>query len=98
MIEEARTAGILGECSCCYSDECLDEDMISCNNNHMFCKECVSRGASVAIGDGKTIIECLGMCSEEISWQELQRALTPNVLSKLLQKRQAAEVATAGYT
>ena len=36
--------------------------------------------------------------SEEISWQELQRALTPNVLSKLLQKRQAAEVATAGYT
>ncbi|XP_023346206.1 uncharacterized protein LOC111715163 isoform X4 [Eurytemora carolleeae] len=96
MIEEARTAGILVECSCCYSDECLDEDMISCNNNHMFCKECVSRGASVAIGDGKTIIECLGMCSEEISWQELQRALTPNVLSKLLQKRQAAEVATAG--
>ena len=33
---------------------------------------------------------------QEISWQELQRALAPNVLSKLLQKRQAEEVATAG--
>lgn len=62
----------------------------------MYCKECISRGTSVAIGDGKTIIECLGHCSEEIGWQELQKALAPNVLSKLLQRRQAEEVGAAG--
>ena len=34
--------------------------------------------------------------SEEITWQELQRALAPNILSKLLQKQQEKEVTTAG--
>jgi len=96
LVAEAKAAGQLKECLCCYNDECLEEEMILCNSNHMYCKECVARGANVAIGDGKTIIQCLGQCDEEISWQELQRALAPNVLSKLLQKRQAEEVATAG--
>jgi len=94
-IEEARAAGLLKECQCCYVDDCLEIDMIVCKTGHMYCKECVSRGASVAIGDGKTVIECLGQCSAEISWQELQRALAPNVLSKLLQKQQAQEVTSA---
>lgn len=35
---------------------------------------------------------CLGHCSEEIVWQELQKALAPNILIKLLQRRQSEEV------
>jgi hypothetical protein len=95
-VEEARAAGALEECQCCYSPDCLREDMVQCKSGHCYCKECVARGCSVAIGDGKTIIECLGHCSEEIGWQELQKALTPNILSKLLQRRQAEEVGAAG--
>ena len=95
-VETARKEGLLEECQCCYSTDCLREDMIQCKGGHCYCKECVARGASVAIGDGKTIIECLGHCSEEIGWQELQKALAPNILSKLLQRRQAEEVGAAG--
>ena len=87
-VEAARAAGSLEECGCCYHPDCLVEDMVQCKGGHYYCKECVARGASVAIGDGKTIIECLGHCSEEIGWQELQKALAPNILSKLLQRRQ----------
>ena len=94
-LENAALLGTLQECLCCYSADCLPEDMISCKGGHLYCKECISRGASVAIGDGKTVIECLGHCTEEIGWQELQKVLTPNVLSKLLQRRQAEEVGAA---
>ena len=49
----------------------------------------------VAMGEGRTEVECLGQCQEEISWQELSRALQPNLMSKLIQKRQAVEVEKA---
>ena len=94
MFSEAQQAGQLVECLCCY-DEYLPDDMIPCKSGHMFCRECVTRGTNVAVGDGKTIIECLGQCKEEIQWQELQKVLAPNVLSKLLLKRQAQEVEAA---
>ena len=29
-VKEAREAGALIECQCCYSDECLEEDMLPC--------------------------------------------------------------------
>ena len=94
MFSEAQSAGRLVECLCCY-DEYLPDDMIPCKSGHMFCRECVTRGTNVAVGDGKTIIECLGQCKEEIDWPELQKVLAPNVLSKLLLKRQAQEVEAA---
>ena len=65
-IEAAKLLGNLQECLCCYSSDCLVEDMISCKGGHLYCRECISRGAAVAIGDGKTVIECLGHCQEEI--------------------------------
>lgn len=94
-IEEAKQLGLLQECLCCYSDDCLPEDMISCKGGHVYCRDCIARGTDVAIGDGKTVIECLGHCKEEIGWQELQKVVAPNVLSKLLQRRQAEEVGAA---
>ena len=38
----------------------------------------------------------MGQCPEEVTWQELQKALAPNVLSKILERRQAEEVSSAG--
>jgi len=94
-IEDAKRLGHLQECLCCYSDDCLPEDMISCKGGHVYCRECIARGTDLAIRDGKTVIECLGHCKEEIGWQELQKVVAPNVLSKLLQRRQAEEVGAA---
>ena len=48
--EEARAAGELEECGCCYDDEVMREDMLECPNKHRFCRECVRRGAETAIG------------------------------------------------
>ena len=58
-VEAASVVGLLEECYCCYSTDCLIEDMIQCKSGHRYCKDCVTRGASVAIGDGRTIIGCL---------------------------------------
>ena len=42
-LEEAREAGELYECTCCYDDEVLFEDMSACPDGHLFCNECVRR-------------------------------------------------------
>ena len=47
-IEEAKNANSLMECTCCYNDECLMEDMLPCTGGHMFCKECVQRASEVS--------------------------------------------------
>merc|ERR1719381_179205 len=85
-ISEAREAGSLIECQCCYSDECLEEDMLPCMGGHMYCKECVQRGSEVAIGEGKTQMKCLGQCDQDFELATLQKALKPNVFSKWLKK------------
>jgi len=99
MIEDklaaGRLAGSLVECECCFNTECLMDDMVRCGGGHIYCTECVEISTKVAMGEGKTEMMCLGQCDEEISWQELSRALKPNVLSKLIQKRQEVEVKKA---
>ena len=92
----ARKEGLLLECPCCCSEDCLEEEMVHCSAGHAYCKECVSRAATVTMGDNKTAVECLGQCRQEIHWQQLARALDPVLLSKLLQNRQAEEVNEAG--
>merc|ERR1719370_2397581 len=85
MLAAGRLAGSLVECECCYNTECLMDDMVRCGGGHIYCTECVEISTKVAMGEGKTEMMCLGQCDEEISWQELSRALKPNVLSKLIQ-------------
>ncbi len=42
-LQAARDAGELQECTCCYDDEVLFEDMSTCPEGHLFCNECVRR-------------------------------------------------------
>merc|ERR1712029_244782 len=86
----------MGECKCCYADDCLEEDMLSCQGGHFFCKECIQRGSKVAIGDGKTELKCLGVCDQDFKLSTLQRALKANVFSQWLKKIQVDEVEKAG--
>ena len=59
-------------------------------------RDCVKRGASVAIGDSKTTIECLAGCGQMMEEEALRKALPASMLDKLLQKRQLEEVEAAG--
>ena len=63
VVKAARENGDLMECECCYNADCLEEDMVQCKAGHKYCKECISEGTSVAVGDGKTFIECMGWAS-----------------------------------
>ena len=94
-IEEARKLGQLQECPCCYSDDCLEEDMLPCKNGHSYCSSCVQRASEVAIGEGKTTLTCLGQCEEAFELSALQRALPSEMFSKWLKKIQLAEVERA---
>lgn len=95
MVQDARAAGLLLECEVCCNDDCLESDMVACAGGHRFCKECVKKGAEEELGVGHGIIQCL-TCCEEMMVQELQKALPPNMLSRLLQKRQIEEISSAG--
>ena len=37
-VEGARAAGLLEECKCCYSPDCLREDMVECKGGHCYCR------------------------------------------------------------
>ena len=47
LVAEAKEAGNLMECVCCFNDECLVEDMLPCGGGHLFCKDCVQRASEV---------------------------------------------------
>ena len=57
--------------------------MVSCGGGHIYCTECVKTSTKVAIGEGKTKMECFSLYNEDISWQELLRALKPKLLSQV---------------
>ena len=49
-LAEAKESNALQECSCCFDDEVLLEDMLQCPRDHMFCRECVRRSSETLIG------------------------------------------------
>ena len=62
VVETAREAGGLVECSCCYDTECLAEELAKCQGGHRYCRDCVARSCDVAVGEGRTVVTCLGQC------------------------------------
>ena len=62
VVETAREAGGLVECSCCYNTECLAEELAKCQGGHRYCRDCVARSCDVAVGEGRTVVMCLGQC------------------------------------
>ncbi|KAK3591594.1 hypothetical protein CHS0354_013776 [Potamilus streckersoni] len=95
-VMEAKEKDELFECSCCFDDECLFEDMMSCADGHLFCKECVRRSTETAIGVGKTEFLCLtGSCEHHFTISVLQQVLPPNMFSILLRKLQEEEIKAA---
>jgi len=95
-VEKARSTGGLFECGCCFDGDCLLSEAATCEEGHMFCKDCLRRGAGVQIGDQKTQISCLIACGSTFPLTVLQSKLSSLVFSRLLQKRQHEEIQAAG--
>ncbi|XP_033735539.1 uncharacterized protein LOC117324038 [Pecten maximus] len=94
--DEAGANGELLPCECCFDDECLFEDMTSCQDGHLFCKECVRRSSEVVIGDGKCSFPCLtDNCEYQFPVPVLQEVMSPNMFSILLRRMQEEEVKQA---
>ena len=64
--------------------DCLLVEVAMCEEGHMFCKDCLRRGAGVQIGDQNTQISCLTNCGSTFSLAVLQTNLPPTVFSRYL--------------
>ena len=95
-ITKAKEEGGLFECVVCYDDECLLAEVVMCDSGCMFCPTCTRRGFEVQIGDSKSSITCLLACGAEIPPSSLQRHLSSKLYSKLIERKQLAEVQAAG--
>ena len=96
VIKAAKASGALFECLCCYDSECLLAEVAMCPAGCLLCRECVRRGAGVAIGDAKTVIECLAGCGQAMDDDVVRAALPANTFERLQQRRQMEEVEAAG--
>ena len=96
LVEEATAAGQLQKCQVCFREDCLQSELVPCSEGHSFCKDCVVAGAAVAIGEAKSAIYCFGKCGNEIGMAELKKVLSPSMLEKLLERKWAEEVSSAG--
>lgn len=92
-MEEAAKCGALFECGCCYG-ESLFEDLVQCEEGHLFCGGCLQRYVQERLyGLGRVDLVCMSGegCKAKFSDEFLQRALPEAVFSKYQQK--SAEVA-----
>ena len=96
VIKAAKASGALFECLCCYDTECLLAEVAMCPAGCLLCRECVRRGAGVAIGDAKIVIECLAGCGQAMDDDVVRAALPANTFERLQQRRQMEELEAAG--
>lgn len=68
----AKENGLLQTCNCCFDDEILEREIVTCENSCAFCKQCVQKSVEVAFGSGKLEFGCLTDCQSHFSLQTLQ--------------------------
>lgn len=82
-------------CGCCYRDDLLPEDCVTCIEGCLFCRECVRTGAEHCLAEAKTQYKCLSDCESTFTDGTLQLVLIPVTYQRLTQRRQMEEVAQA---
>lgn len=93
----AKEKGELLSCDCCCNDDILAEDMLPCQEGHLFCAECVLSSTEELIGQAKVKFPCLsGEPGCEYHTKTLENVLSPKMFVVLLRKIQEAEVQAAG--
>lgn len=87
-------------CECCFTDEIHDQ-MVQCNEGHLFCSECVSSYVTAQLGEGSgeslLRLRCMSTsgCTEELPPSELKRALPPKLLESYRTRLEKASVEQA---
>jgi len=96
MKKEAKEAGALVECGCCY-DEFMTDEMAQCEDGHLFCLECCKKAANEIIGRTGTKFPCLDSsgCKFEFTLQEIKKFLPAIVFEKHVQRIQEEEIRQA---
>src|SRR6202035_1247321 len=101
--EEHILAGEMMECGCCFAEYTWDE-MASCNNGHLVCRNCITHTAQeCAFGQGDNSYEPRGLkciaatsekCDSIIPTRILERVLSSELLSKYTHRIMATELDT----
>lgn len=84
----------LVECQCCYDEINLFET-IMCENDHMFCRQCVNKGTELAISNRQSFVQCFADCHDQIAPDVLKTVIAPKTYEILMKKRQEEEIAKA---
>ncbi|XP_076649255.1 uncharacterized protein LOC143357015 [Halictus rubicundus] len=94
--EKLKKNNELWICENCYDNECMPSKCFTCNDGHIFCKNCINVAVKVELGKGNVHIKCFSLnCNEIFSCSTLQKALPPTQFSVLLSKKQETEVMAA---
>ncbi|XP_014259959.1 E3 ubiquitin-protein ligase RNF216-like [Cimex lectularius] len=82
-------------CECCYADDVLDNEIITCSEGHIFCDTCVQKYVEVRLGEGKLAFPCLDDCVGFIPLQSVKNVISNTAFEKLCSKIQEGEVKMA---
>ena len=96
ILDKKLNSSATFECHCCFDDKVHLEDLISCDQEHMFCPQCVNRGCETAIGDSKDELKCFADCDGKFPLSSIQRVLDPVIFEKYCQRLQIEEIVAAG--
>jgi TRIAD3 protein (E3 ubiquitin-protein ligase RNF216) len=100
---EYEETGNLLECGCCFGDHPF-ENMVTCDDGHLFCRTCAQRAAEELIGQGRSEFKCLNTsenCPYAFTEQQLRKFLPPSLYrlyEKLLQSNILRQAGLPGLT
>ncbi|KAJ7632726.1 hypothetical protein FB45DRAFT_913292 [Roridomyces roridus] len=85
------------ECGCCFSTYSFDK-MIQCPDAHLFCSTCMTTYAETLLGSHDHRIICMDQsgCKLPFPDTELNRFLTPKLMSLYERVKQTKEIAASG--
>lgn len=69
---EAKEKNLLQTCNCCYDDEVMPSDVLTCGGGCKFCRDCIKKSVEICVGEGKVDFRCLSDCGEEFCLQTIQ--------------------------
>jgi E3 ubiquitin-protein ligase RNF216 len=80
------------------SDSDLQDEMIQCPDAHLFCSSCVTKYCETLLGSHNPTILCMDQsgCKFHFPESELQRLLTPKLMSLYDRVKQQKEIEAAG--
>lgn len=102
--KRAEQSGNTVQCTCCYGDYAFEE-MVSCQDGHLFCVDCLRRYAEERVfgnndlgGKGSTELCCMDTsgCDSWFSRDQLEKSLSSKVMKKYDELQAAIVLEKAG--